>query len=148
MNTVVKSSSTCLILGGNFGNDLNDGSFKLLDADVLKDDCPLGEQPHICRYLFTLQPKRDCQLHLHTLRQVREDFNVDISKGFLEARASAYISVLDGKLNVISSLQSLQITLELAVVKEDLLHHIGPLDEPESLLKDDAWFKVTIQLKI
>lgn len=144
MNAVVKSSSTCLILGGNFGNDLNDGSFKLLDADVLKDDRPLGEQPHICRYLFTLQPKRDCQLHLHTPRQVRDDFNVDVSKGFPEA----YISVLDGKLNVVSSLQSLQITLELAVVKEDLLHHIGPLDEPKSLLKDDAWCKVTIQLKI
>lgn len=53
-------------------------------------------------------------------------------------RLDAYISVLDGKLNVVSSLQSLQITLELAVVKEDLLHHIGPFDESKSLLKDDT----------
>lgn len=73
---------------------------------------------------------------------------MDVSEGFPEARADAYISVLDGKLDVVSGLQSLQITLELAVVKEDLLHHVGPLDEPESLLKDDTWFRVTVQLKI
>lgn len=58
---------------------------------------------------------------------------------FLDARGEklyAYISVFDGELDVISSLQSLQITLELAVVKEDLLHHIGPLNESKCLLKD------------
>lgn len=66
----------------------------------------------------------------------------------MEARVeklNAYISVFDGKLDVISSLQSLQITLELTVVKEDLLHHVGPLNEPKSLLKDNAWFNTTIQ---
>lgn len=47
---------------------------------------------------------------------------------------NAYISVFDGKFNIISSLQGLQITLELAVVKEDLLHNVSPLNEPKSLL--------------
>lgn len=50
---------------------------------------------------------------------------------------NAYVSIFDGELNVISSLQSLQITLELAVVEEDLLHHVSPLNEPKGLLKDD-----------
>lgn len=50
---------------------------------------------------------------------------------------TAYISVFDGKLDIISSLQGFQITLELAVVKEDFLHNISPLDEPKSLLKDN-----------
>ncbi len=49
---------------------------------------------------------------------------------------STYISVFDGELDIISSLQSLQITLELTVVKEDLLHHISPLNESKCLLKD------------
>ena len=48
---------------------------------------------------------------------------------------TAYISVLDGKFNIISSLQSFQITLKLAVVKEDFLHHISPFNEPKRFLK-------------
>lgn len=51
----------------------------------------------------------------------------------------AYISVLDGKLNIISSLKGFQITLELAVVKEDFLHNIGPLNEPKCLLKGKSF---------
>lgn len=52
---------------------------------------------------------------------------------------TAYISVFDGKLDIISSLQGFQITLEFAVVKEDFLHNIGPLDEPKCLLKDNSF---------
>lgn len=58
------------------------------------------------------------------------------------AKLNTYISVFDGKLNIISSLQSLQITLELAVVKEDLLHHIGPLNKSKRLLKDNTRFNI------
>ena len=54
----------------------------------------------------------------------------------------AYISVFDGELHVISSLQSFQITFELAVVKEDLLHHISPLNESKRLLKDNTSFSI------
>ncbi len=50
--------STCLVFGGNLGNDLDNSAFELLNADVLKDDCSLGEQPHICGYFFTLQPQQ------------------------------------------------------------------------------------------
>lgn len=59
--------------------------------------------------------------------------------------ADAYVSVLDGELHVVSSLQSLQVALELAVVEENLLHHVGPLDEPESLLKEDTRSSDAIQ---
>lgn len=48
-----------------------------------------------------------------------------------------YISIFNSELDIISSLQSLQITLELAVVKKDLLHHVGPLDESKCLLNDN-----------
>lgn len=51
----IRWNMTCLILCGDFGNDLGHGSFKLLDADVLKDDRALGEQPHVRGHLFTLQ---------------------------------------------------------------------------------------------
>lgn len=56
---------------------------------------------------------------------------------------NTYISVFDSELDIISSLQSLQITLELAVVKENLLHNIGPLNESKRLLKDNTWFNIT-----
>lgn len=46
-----------------------------------------------------------------------------------------YISVFDGELDIISSLQSLQITLELTIVKKYLLHYISPLNESKGLLK-------------
>lgn len=46
---------TCLVFGGDLGNHLDDSAFKLLNADVLKDDCSLGEQPYICGYFFTLR---------------------------------------------------------------------------------------------
>lgn len=59
-------------------------------------------------------------------------------------RIDAYVSVLDGELHIVSSLQSLQVTLELAVVEENLLHHVGSLDEPESLLKEDTEYSDTI----
>lgn len=49
---------------------------------------------------------------------------------------TTHVSVFYGELDVISSLQSFQITLELAVVKEDLLHHISPLNESKGLLED------------
>lgn len=52
-----------------------------------------------------------------------------------EKNDNTYISVFYGELNIISSLQSFQITLELAVVKEDLLDHISPLNESKGLLK-------------
>lgn len=54
---------------------------------------------------------------------------------------TAYISVLDGKFDIISSLQSFQIALKLAVVKEDFLHNIGPFNEPKCLLKDSIRFR-------
>lgn len=54
-----------------------------------------------------------------------------------------YISVFDGKLNIISSLKSLQITLELTIVKKDLLHHICPLNKSKGLLKEIATFNIT-----
>lgn len=60
----------------------------------------------------------------------------------------AYISVFDGELHVISSLQSFQITFELAVVKEDLLHHISPLNESKRLLKDNTSFSITAMVSI
>lgn len=46
---------TCLILCGDFGNDLDDGAFELLDADVLKDDRALGEEPDVRGHLFALR---------------------------------------------------------------------------------------------
>lgn len=54
-HVAIRWNLTCLILCGDFGNDLGHGSFKLLDADVLKDDRALGEQPHVRGHLFTLQ---------------------------------------------------------------------------------------------
>lgn len=54
-HVAIQRNLTCLILCGDFGNDLGHGSFKLLDADVLKDDRALGEQPHVRGHLFTLQ---------------------------------------------------------------------------------------------
>lgn len=59
--------------------------------------------------------------------------------------ADAYVSVLDGELHIVSSLQSLKVTLVLAIVKENLLYHVGPLDEAESLLKEDKWPSDTSQ---
>lgn len=47
-------SCTYLIFGRNLGNDLDNGAFKLLDADVFKDDCSLRQQPHVCGYFLTL----------------------------------------------------------------------------------------------
>lgn len=61
-------------------------------------------------------------------------FQISITK----KRTDAYVSILDGELHVVSSLQSLQVTLELAVVEENLLHHVGSLDEAESLLNEDT----------
>ena len=60
--------------------------------------------------------------------------------GTVEKLDDTYISVFDGELDIISSLQCLQITLELTVVKEDLLHHISPFDESKGLLKNNTWF--------
>lgn len=54
-----------------------------------------------------------------------------------------YISVFNGELDIISSLQSLQITLELTVVKKDLLHHVSPLNESKCLLKDNTRYNRT-----
>lgn len=49
--------STYLVFGGNLGNNLDDCAFKLLNANILEDDCSLGEQSHICGYFFTLRPQ-------------------------------------------------------------------------------------------
>lgn len=46
---------TYLVLGGHFRDHLEDGPFKLLDADVLEDDRSLGEQPHVRGHLLTLE---------------------------------------------------------------------------------------------
>jgi len=45
-----------------------------------------------------------------------------------------YVAVFNGELHIIPGLQVLQVSFELAVVEEDLLHHVGPLDEPKGLL--------------
>lgn len=57
-------------------------------------------------------------------------------------RCAAYISVLDGKFNIISSLQSFQVPLILAVVKEDFFHNIGPFNEPKRLLKGNKFHEL------
>lgn len=64
---------------------------------------------------------------LHKLKRIRSQ---EVIK-----KKNTYVSVFDGELNIISSLQSLQVTLELTVVKEDLLHHISPFNESKGLLK-------------
>ena len=43
-----------LVLIWDFGDDLGDGPFKLFNADVLKDDSPLWQQPHLRGNLLTL----------------------------------------------------------------------------------------------
>lgn len=47
-------SCACLIFGRNLGNDLDNSAFKLLDADVFKDDRSLRQQPHVRGYFLTL----------------------------------------------------------------------------------------------
>lgn len=49
---------------------------------------------------------------------------------------ATYVSLFDGKLHVVAGLQGLQVALELAVVEEDLLHHVSSLNEPKGLLAD------------
>ena len=51
---------------------------------------------------------------------------------------ATYVSLFDGELHVVAGLQGLQVALELAVVEEDLLHHISPLNEPKGLLPDNT----------
>lgn len=46
----------------------------------------------------------------------------------------AYVSFFDGELHIVPSLQCFQVSLELAIVEEDLLHHISTLDETKRLL--------------
>lgn len=54
-----ESSLSCLIFGGNLGNDLDNSAFKLLNTDIFKDDGSLRQQPHISGYFFPLQPQKD-----------------------------------------------------------------------------------------
>lgn len=54
--------------------------------------------------------------------------------------AKTYISILNGKLHIVSGLQCLQVTLKLTVVKENLLHHICPLNKSKCILR---WQKNT-----
>lgn len=54
-----KLSSSCLIFGGNLWNDLDNSAFKLLDADIFKDDRSLRQQPHVGGYFFTLLPQEN-----------------------------------------------------------------------------------------
>lgn len=87
----------------------------------------------------------------HKESQVSENYQNEIYQKFSSQvfedntfeKLNTYISVFDGELDIISSLQSLQVTLELTVVKEDLLHYISPFNESKGLLKDNIWFSIT-----
>lgn len=54
---------TRLVFGGDLGDDLDNGTLKLFNADVLKDDCSLGEQPHVRGHFFTLWPQDHISNH-------------------------------------------------------------------------------------
>lgn len=127
-----KLSSSCLIFSGNLWNDLDNSAFKLLDADIFKDDRSLRQQPHVGGYFFTLLPQENT-VNFTSFGQSSAVLEL------LHVRCTAYISVLDGKFHIISSLQSFQVPLVLAVVKEDFFHNIGPFNEPKSLLKDNRF---------
>lgn len=131
-----KLSSSCLIFGWNLGNDFDNSAFKLLNTDIFKDDRSLRQQPHVSGYFFTLQPQEDT-VNFNKIWAVERKASTTCKA----EQVTAYISVLDGKFDIISSLQSFQITLKLAVVKEDFFHNIGPFNEPKCLLKDNIRFQ-------